>query len=136
MIDVRPGIENTDFDRVHPWLASSYWSPGIARDRVERAAENSSLVINAFLDAKQVGYCRVVSDRTTFAYLCDVFVDDDARGQGVAQAMVELALAHPEHQNLRRWLLATHDAHSLYAKFGFELLPNPERWMIIRQAVV
>lgn len=130
VIDIRLGAENTDFDRVHQWLASSYWSPGIPKDRVERAAEHSSMVINAYVDGHQVGYCRVVSDRTTFAYLCDVFVDESARGEGVAQSMVKFAMEDSEHQNLRRWMLATADAHTLYEKFGFEVIPNPERWMI------
>jgi len=129
MIDLRLGAEHSDFDVVHPWLTSSYWSPGVSREKVERAAAHSSMVINAFLDGRQVGYCRVISDRASFAYLCDVFVAEEARGKGVGQAMVGFALEDPEHQNLRRWLLATHDAHSLYEKFGFKLLPNPERWM-------
>jgi GNAT superfamily N-acetyltransferase len=133
VIDIRLGREHTDFELVHSWLATTYWSPGIPMERVRRAAEHSSIVINAFLYGAQVGYARVVSDRTTFAYLCDVYVNESARGQGVGKAIVETALAHPEHQDLRRWMLATLDAHSLYAQFGFELLPNPERWMIIRQ---
>lgn len=130
MIEIRLGAEHTDFELVHSWLTNSYWSPGVARDRVERAAEHSSMVINAYLNGQQIGYCRVVSDRTTFAYLCDVFVDEVARGKGVAQAMVKFAMEDGEHQNLRRWMLATADAHTLYEKFGFELIPNPERWMI------
>lgn len=130
MIDIRIGPEHTDFELIHQWLSGSYWSPGIARDRVERAAEHSSMVVNAYIDGRQVGYCRVVSDRTTFAYLCDVFVGEQARGKGVAQAMVKFAMDDSEHQNLRRWMLATADAHTLYEKFGFELIPNPDRWMI------
>jgi len=122
-----------DFARVHAWLASAYWSPGIERERVERAAHHSSLVIGAYdrNSRKQIGYLRVVSDRTTFAYLCDVFVDEAYRGRGVARAMVRHALSHPEHQGLRRWLLATRDAHPVYRGVGFKPLPNPERWMAV-----
>lgn len=135
MIDIRLGQEHTDFDLVHAWLGTTYWSPGISMERVRKAAENSSLVVNAFIDDAQVGYARVVSDRTVFAYLCDVFVDESARGQGVGKAIVEAVLAHPDHQSLRRFLLATLDAHSLYEQYGFEVLPNPERWMVIRKQV-
>jgi GNAT superfamily N-acetyltransferase len=135
VIDIRLGLEHTDFDLVQPWLATTYWSPGISMERVRKAAENSSLVVNAFIDDVQVGYARVVSDRTIFAYLCDVFVDESVRGQGVGKAIVEAVLAHPDHQNLRRFMLATLDAHSLYAQYGFEALPNPDRWMVIRKQI-
>jgi GNAT superfamily N-acetyltransferase len=130
--EVVEGIERVDFERVHAWLASTYWSPGIARERVERAASNSSLVIGAYLGLEQAGYLRVVSDRTTFAWICDVFVSEDHRGKGIARSMVQYALAHPEHQGLRRWLLATADAHGVYAECGFKPLENVERWMFLR----
>jgi GNAT superfamily N-acetyltransferase len=123
-----------DFARVHGWLASTYWSPGIARERVERAAAGSSLVVGAYLGGEQAGYLRVVSDQVTFAWICDVFVDEAHRGRGIARAMVRFALTHPDHQGLRRWLLATADAHAVYAGCGFKPLDNPERWMHIRPA--
>lgn len=129
-MEIRLGPENTDFHAVHPWLASSYWSPGTTREMVERAARHSSLVVNAWDEDQQVGYLRVVSDRATFAWVADVFVAEAARGRGIAQAMVSVALNHPEHQGLRRWLLATRDAHGLYERFGFGPLPFPERWMV------
>ena len=122
--------ERLDFDRIHGWLRTAYWSPDVPRERVERAARHSSLVIGAYQAGVQVGYMRVVSDRTTFAYLCDVYVEEAHRGQGVAKAMVRLALSHPEHQNLRRWLLVTRDAQPVYAGVGFQSLPLPERWMV------
>jgi GNAT superfamily N-acetyltransferase len=119
-----------DFKRVHAWLASTYWSPGVARERVEKAARNSSLVIGVYQGEIQVGYLRIVSDKTTFAWVCDVFVDETHRGKGIAKAMVRYAQEHPEHLGLRRWILATKDAHDVYSGVGFELIPNPERWMI------
>jgi GNAT superfamily N-acetyltransferase len=122
--------ERLDFDRIHIWLRAAYWSPDVPRDKVERAAQHSSLVIGAYRASAQVGYMRVVSDRTTFAYLCDVYVDEAHRGQGIAKAMVRFALSHPEHQGLRRWLLATRDAQPVYAGVGFQALPLPERWML------
>jgi GNAT superfamily N-acetyltransferase len=121
--------ERLDFARVHGWLTTSYWSPGVSRERVEKAAGGSSLVIGAYKDGEQVGYLRVVSDKTNFAWLCDVFVDEAHRGQGIAKAMVRYALEHPEHQGLRRLVLATRDAHGVYQEVGFEPLPSPEMWM-------
>jgi len=124
-----------DLPRVHGWLASTYWSPGVSRDVVERAIRGSSLVIGAYAsdgDRAQVGITRVVSDRATFAWLCDVFVDAPHRGRGLARAMVRFALDHPEHQGLRRWLLATKDAHGVYRALGFEPLPDADRWLTIR----
>ncbi len=122
--------ERLDFPRVQTWLTTAYWSEGIGQAQIERAAAHSSLVVGAYLDDTQAGYLRVVSDRTTFAYICDVFVDSAHRGRGLAKAMVAFALAHPEHQGLRRWLLATRDAHTVYGAVGFEPLPFPERWML------
>jgi GNAT superfamily N-acetyltransferase len=121
-----------NFALVHQWLTNSYWSPGVSRDRVERAAAGSSLVVTAYLQATQVGYLRVVSDRATFAWIADVFVDPAHRGKGIATAMLRFALEHPAHQNLRRWILATRDAHDVYASIGFVPLPNPERFMILK----
>ena len=104
----------------------------MVREKVERAARNSSLVVGAYRGGEQVGYLRLVSDKTTFAWVCDVYVDEVHRGRGIARAMVRFALAHPEHQGLRRWLLATQDAHDIYAACGFKPLDNPERWMFLR----
>ena len=121
-----------DFARVHAWLSSSYWSPGVSRETVEKAARGSSLVIGAYRGVEQAGYLRVVSDKATFAWVCDVFVDEAHRGRGIAKAMVRFALADPEHQGLRRWLLATRDAHEVYRAVGFKPLPAPEKWMILQ----
>lgn len=121
-----------DFARVHDWLTHSYWSPAISRERVERAAAGSSLVVGAYLQQSQVGYLRVVSDRATFAWVADVFVEPDHRGKKLATAMLRFALEHPAHQNLRRWVLATRDAHEVYASVGFVPIPNPERFMILK----
>ena len=133
---LQDGLEFVDFDRVHGWLASTYWSPQVSRAKVERAAHHSALVVGAYLapsaagePGEHVGYLRVVSDRTTFAWVCDVFVDAPHRGAGLARAMVGFALAHPDLQGLRRWLLATADAHGVYQGVGFVPLPSPERWM-------
>jgi GNAT superfamily N-acetyltransferase len=121
--------ERLDFERVHGWLTAVYWSLGISRERVEKGAAYSSLVVGVYKDGVQVAYLRVVSDRTRFAYICDVYVDEAHRRQGIAKAMVRYALEHPDHQGLRQWLLATSDAHRIYGAVGFTSLPKPERWM-------
>lgn len=123
-------------DVVYGWLHTCYWSPGIRRDVVERAF-TYSLVAGAYRDGRQLGVARVVTDQATFAWLCDVFVDEPARGQGIATALVKALLDDPRLQTLRRWCLATRDAHAVYRPFGFEAadpaiwmqyLPDPARW--------
>ena len=90
------------------------------------------MIVGAYIDHLQVGFARVVSDRASFAYLCDVIVDPRHRGKGIGREMIRFALSDPEHQNLRKWLLATRDAHGVYARVGFSPLDHPERWMIHR----
>lgn len=128
--EIDDSLERVDFERVHGWLATAYWSPDVPRARVERAARHSSLVVGAYVGDTQTGYMRVVSDRATFAWICDVWVDESHRGKGIARAMVGFALQHPEHQSLRRWVLATRDAHGVYAECGFEPLVAADRWMV------
>ena len=108
----------------------SYWSQGIARDTLERAISNS-LCFGVFHRQEQVGFARVVSDKATFAYLCDVFILPHFRGRGLSKWLVQTIVNHPALQGLRRWSLATADAHGLYAQFGFTEITYPERWMQI-----
>jgi GNAT superfamily N-acetyltransferase len=119
-----------DVARVHTALSQSYWSPGIRRELVEKAIANS-LVLGAHLADTQIAFARVVTDGATFAWLCDVWVDEAFRGQGIGKALVARFQAHPELQSLRTWGLGTRDAHGLYAQFGFEPCPA-NRWMIRR----
>ena len=124
---------STDFARldlplIHSFLADSYWAKGIPRETVERSIRGS-LPFGAYQGARQVGFARVISDRATFAYLADVFVVPGSRGQGVSRALIDAIVAHPELQGLRRFLLATRDAHGLYAKYGFTALGAPDRFM-------
>lgn len=118
-----------DFEKVQSMLCETYWSPGITLEKVIKAAEGSSLVVGAYKDGRQVGYLRIVSDRATFAWVSDVIVDEAHRGKGLAQAMTQFAIEDPHHQGLRRWVLATRDAHGVYEKCGFSVITNPERWM-------
>ena len=108
----------------------AYWCKGISREQVEIALEHS-VCFGAFEDGDQVGFARVVSDHSTFAYLCDVFVVASRRGRGIGKRLVAAALDHPAVYGLRRVILATFDAHALYEAFGFEPLARPERWMAI-----
>ncbi|MEO6047556.1 MAG: GNAT family N-acetyltransferase [Candidatus Kapaibacterium sp.] len=121
-----------DVPRVHGWLTSSYWTPGISAEQVAKAAAGSSLVVGAYRGDEQVGYLRVISDMVRFAYLCDVWVDEAYRGRGLATAMVRFAIDHPGFATVTRWMLATRDAHDVYRRSGFRPLleVNPERWMV------
>ncbi len=124
-------VARTDFETVHSWLTTVYWSMGISRERVERGAANSALVIGAFDNqtGAQAGYMRVVSDTTRFAYISDVFVHEDHRGKGLAREMVRMATNHPDLTEVTRWILATRDAHEVYKSVGFDALEHPSRWM-------
>ena len=122
-----------DLDLTHKFLSEdAYWSPGVSREIVERAIGNS-LVFGLYKDGAQVGFTRVVTDRATFAWICDVFVLPEHRGHGLGKWLMECVTAHPEMQNLRRWMLATRDAHGLYEQFGFTALEDPTRFMIRRR---
>lgn len=113
-----------DIDAMHAYLARSYWSPGIPRDTVERAARNS-LCFGVYQRAggRQVGLARVVTDHATFAYLCDVYVLEEHRGHGLGKRLMEAVMAHPALSSARRAMLGTRDAHGLYARHGFAAPP-------------
>lgn len=121
-----------DRARVHRWLAEqSYWAKGRSREKQDAAIDGSwPYGVYEREGGRQVGFARVVTDGATFAWLADVFVDPDVRGQGVGVALVEGVLADLEPRGLRRVVLATADAHTLYERFGFTSLVDPERWMV------
>ncbi|MBG9387685.1 GNAT family N-acetyltransferase [Caenimonas sp. DR4.4] len=121
-----------DAKAAHAFLSRSYWAQSIPYETVERALSNS-LCIGAFHEGTQVGLARLVTDRATFAYLADVYVLEEHRGRGVSKMMMQAMRDHPELQGLRRMLLATRDAHGLYAQFGFKPLMAPDRMMEINQ---
>jgi GNAT superfamily N-acetyltransferase len=123
-------VDELDLDCVREFLAGSYWARDIPRDVVERACRGS-LCFGLYHADDQVGFARVVSDFATFGYLADVFVIEPHRGRGLADWMVETALAHPQLSSLRRWMLATRDAHPLYERHGFERLADPGKFMEI-----
>ena len=118
-----------DIDVVHQYLSEqSGWAKGIPRETVARSVQHS-ICFSVLHEDTLIGFARVVSDHATVAYLGDVFVLPAHRGQGLSTWLMECITAHPDLQGLRRWLLATTDAHGLYAKFGFTALKAPQRWM-------
>lgn len=119
-----------DQDYVHRYLSEqSYWAKGRSRETQQRAIEHS-LCFGVYKDGAQVGFARVVTDCATFAWLCDVFVDEAERGHGLGKWLVETVVTCPPLQGLRRMVLATRDAHELYRRYGgFETLLNADRWM-------
>jgi GNAT superfamily N-acetyltransferase len=122
-----------DVALIHETLSRSYWSPGIPRAVVERGIAHS-LCFGIHHGVDQVGFARVITDTATFAYLADVFVLDDHRGKGLATWLLQTIQGHPDLQGLRRFLLATRDAHDLYERRGFRPLANPDRMMEIANA--
>ncbi|QHT66575.1 GNAT family N-acetyltransferase [Rhodocytophaga rosea] len=120
-----------DIGCIHDFLSNhSYWAKGIPIETVRRSIEHC-MAFGVYHGRQQVGFARVISDNTTFAYLGDVFIVEEHRKKGLSKALVRFILAQPEFGGLRRFLLATRDAHSLYASFGFEPLKNPESFMNI-----
>ncbi len=127
--DLDDALERFDFATCQRFLADAYWTPGISRVEVERGFRNSSLVVGAFAAQLQVGCLRVVSNRTRFAFLMDVYVNAAHRGRGLGRALVRSALEHPDLALVTKWALVTLDAEGVYAPLGFGPLAHPERWM-------
>jgi len=118
-----------DRDAVRRFLAQSYWAADRTGEVIDRSLDHS-LVFSLFHGGRQVGLARIVTDYATFAWLCDVFIEGDHRGNGLGQWLMSVVSDHPDLQGLKRWFLATSRSHSLYARFGFKPLPNPERFML------
>ncbi|MFD0749467.1 GNAT family N-acetyltransferase [Mucilaginibacter calamicampi] len=120
-----------DIDLIYNYLdKDSYWANGIPFEKLERSI-NNSLCFGLYYKQKQIGFARVVTDKAVFGYLADVFILPEHRKKGLSKWLVQTIMAHPDLQGLRRWSLATLDAHGLYAQFGFTELTNSERWMQI-----
>ncbi len=124
-------LSPADVDTAYRWISTeSYWAPGMPREIFERSIANSLSFALRDGGGAFRGFARVVTDKATFAYLCDVFICASVRGQGAGKALVSAIMEHPDLQQLRRWMLATRDAHGLYAKYGFAVPENPERLMV------
>ncbi len=128
MIELSDDTTRLQLDRIHGWLARSYWSPGIARDLVERAIAGSHC-LGAYDGDVQVGFARAITDHATFAWIADVWVDESVRGQGLGRRMVGWFVDHPRFAGIRRIGLVTADAHGVYEALGFHALLRPDRYM-------
>lgn len=124
--------EKFDINLIHNFLANSYWSQGVARERVVNAIDNS-FCFGVFDNQTQVGFARVTTDFTFFAYIADLFIIEEYRGRGLSKQLMEEILNHDKLKNIRSWMLATRDAHGLYEKFGFTKIEDNNRYMIKRK---
>ncbi|PYF76695.1 GNAT family N-acetyltransferase [Pedobacter nutrimenti] len=116
---------------VHRYLATqSYWAKDIPFETVKKSIDNS-LCFGIYKDAIQIGFARWITDKSTFGYLADVYVEEPFRGKGLSKKLMSLMLFHKDLQGLRRYMLATRDAHGLYAQYGFEPIENPDRLMAV-----
>ncbi|HEY7547011.1 MAG TPA: GNAT family N-acetyltransferase [Blastocatellia bacterium] len=122
--------ERIDIATVHAYLTQSYWAEGIPAEIVRRSIEHS-LAFGIYHGERQVGFARVITDRATYAYIGDVFVLEEFQGRGLGKWLMEVIISHADLQGLRRWSLATRDAHGLYRQFGFANLRRPENHMEI-----
>jgi N-acetylglutamate synthase-like GNAT family acetyltransferase len=121
-------VSRLDIDAICDFLSRAYWADKRPRRLIERSIKHS-LNFGVYDGERQIGFARVVTDHATFAYLCDVFIHEEYRGHSLGKWMMECVMAHPDLQGLRRWSLATRDAHGLYQQFGFTELSDPSLWM-------
>ena len=128
-IEIDTDRSRLDTRFIHEFLVNAaYWAKDRTMEQTAAAIDNS-ICFGVYDGQTQVGFARVVSDKATFAYVGDVFIIEEFRGRGLSKLLMEAILSHPELQGLRRWILATRDAHGLYEQFGFSPLRHPERWM-------
>jgi N-acetylglutamate synthase-like GNAT family acetyltransferase len=132
---LKSSLEAMDFAKVTAMLTTAFWCKGIGLEEVRKGAQNSALVVGAFLNnGAQIGFARVISDKTRFAYVLDVIVDETYQRMGVGQAMMRYILAHPELKDVYQWFLISSTAREVYRKVGFKELSNPEKWMEIKSS--
>lgn len=129
MIELSDDRARLNLDRIHGWLTTSYWRPGIAREVVERQNAGSHCLGAYHPEHGQVGFARVISDKASFAWVADVWVDEAVRGMGVGRSLVDWFLQHPDYATVRRFALVTADAHGVYEGVGFHAPMRPERYM-------
>ena len=130
-IKIRDGFDNMDFEKVTQMLSKASWSKNIKIDEVKQGAFYSSLVVGAFYDNMQIGYARVISDRTRFAYIADVYIDENYRHNGIATKIMAYILSHETLKDVYQWILRS-SANELYKEAGFKAISEPEKWMEIR----
>jgi GNAT superfamily N-acetyltransferase len=118
-----------DVEAIADILSRAYWAQGRTQEMIARYLQHS-LTFGLYDGSRQIGLARIVSDYTIFAWLCDVFIHEEYRGQGLGKWLMETVHSHPDLQGLSRWMLTTKDAHGLYSQFGWAPLESPERWMM------
>lgn len=134
-ITIKDGIEKMDFERITEMLSNAHWSPQIKIDEIKKGSVNSALVVGAFINEKeQIGYARVISDKTRFAYITDVYIEEKFRRKGIGQKIINYILNHKELRDVYQWLLITRDAHGVYKKVGFKPTSRPMDFMEIRNS--
>ncbi|QYK54269.1 MAG: GNAT family N-acetyltransferase [Fimbriimonadaceae bacterium] len=127
MIEISRDRKRLDRERIYQWMKESYWADERTQDVIDQSIENSECW-SAFEDGVMVGFARVITDRATFAWLCDVYVGEEFRGRGVSTALMDAIMACEDYASVR-WMLGTRDAHGLYEKYGFETSTVQDRWM-------
>jgi N-acetylglutamate synthase-like GNAT family acetyltransferase len=133
-IVIKDGIENMDFKKVTKMLSNALWSEGIELSEIMQGAENSALIVGGFeQDGSQIGYARVISDKTRFAYITDVYIEEYFRKKGLGQKIINYILNHKELKDVYQWLLITKDAHEVYKKVGFNVTSRPLNYLEIRK---
>ena len=126
--EIRTGSEKMIVESIYNFLVTSYWSKGISKEIVQKAIENSPCV-GVFLNDEQIGFARATTDRATFAYIADVYILQEHRRMGLGKKVLDTLFGHPDLQGLRRMMLATRDAHSLYTRYEFSELVSPNTMM-------
>lgn len=127
-IDISTDKNKLDILYIHQILSKTYWASWRTYEEVKLSIENS-ICYGVYLEGKQIGFARVLTDKVAFLYLMDVFIDPSYRGKGYGKVLVNTIFEAPEYQNIGKWFLGTKDAHSLYEKIGFRALEMPERFM-------
>jgi GNAT superfamily N-acetyltransferase len=128
---IKDGLDHMDFNQVENLLRQVFWSIDIKKAEIIQGSKNSALLVGVFNMAEQIGFARVISDKTRFAYIMDVVVHENYRKQGIGQLMINYILGHPDLKDVYQWLLRTRDAHGVYKKVGFKSITSPEEWMEI-----
>ncbi len=128
MLKISSDRGDIDREKLYEWLAEAYWSNNRSRETIDTSLENSDCFV-ALEGERMVGFARVVTDRASFAWLCDVYVGPEDRGKGVSKAMMDAIMANPHYETVR-WMLATRDAHGLYERYGFVTSTETDRWMV------
>lgn len=128
MLKISSDRGDIDLEKLYEWLAEAYWSNNRSRETIDISLANSDCYV-ALEGERMVGFARVVTDRASFAWLCDVYVGPEDRGKGVSKAMMDAIMANPHYENVR-WMLATRDAHGLYERYGFVTSTETDRWMV------